>query len=179
MFLANLCNTSSVIYSLQSGEFSRSSLRSLTEIDTKKLSGSDVSIQNNDKVVCQDSNSGPVCETDGLNNVQIRKNDAVSIDFSDDVKVSKDLNQTVSKAVKCKVAYDSVFGQILLCISANRLQEEGFEYGDSVNVCFSNGFELLDIPYSRTYSTRTGAPLIVNYHGTSCPAICRNNWDSL
>ncbi len=179
MFLANLCNTSSVIYSLQSGEFSQLSLHSLTEIGTKKLSGSDVSTQPNNKVIFQDSNSGSVCETDGLNNVQIRENDAVSIDFSDNVKVSKDLNQRISKAVKCKVAHDPVFGQILLCISANRLQEEGFEYGDSVNVCFSNGFELLDIPYSRTYSTRTRAPLIVNYHGTSRSTICRNNWDSL
>ena len=74
LFLVNLCHTSSVIYSLKSEEFSRSSLRSLTEIGTKKLPGTDVSIQSNKKVICQDRNSGSVCETGGLNSVQVKKN---------------------------------------------------------------------------------------------------------
>lgn len=83
------------------------------------------------------------------------------------------------KAIVFDVAYDTMFGQILLDVSNKRMREAGFEYGDSVDVHFSNGRYLLDIPYFSGYSTRTGEPLLVCYHGDGNLAVCRNNWDSL
>ena len=41
----------------------------------------------------------------------------------------------------------------------------GYEYGDSVNVTFSNGYTLEDIPYYNGYYTATGEPLLIAYPG--------------
>ena len=38
-------------------------------------------------------------------------------------------------------------GGIDLCISASDFNDSGFAYGDSVNIIFSNGYELTDVPY--------------------------------
>lgn len=38
-------------------------------------------------------------------------------------------------------------GGIDLCIFVSDFHKEGFSYGDSVDIVFSNGYELLDVPY--------------------------------
>ena len=41
----------------------------------------------------------------------------------------------------------------------------GFEYGDSVDIIFSNGYELKDLPYYSGYYSKTGEALLVGYPG--------------
>ncbi len=56
----------------------------------------------------------------------------------------------------------------------------GFEYGDSVDVSFSNGYQLKQIPYHNGYYVNVGDPLVVGYPGYPHIAIAINYgklWD--
>lgn len=55
----------------------------------------------------------------------------------------------------------------------------GFEYGDSVDITFSNGYKLDDVPYYSGYYCKTGDPLLVAYPGYDYIYACINNSDSL
>ena len=55
----------------------------------------------------------------------------------------------------------------------------GFEYGDSVDIIFSNGYELKDLPYYSGYYSKTGEALLVGYPGYDYIDACINNGDSL
>ena len=55
----------------------------------------------------------------------------------------------------------------------------GFEYGDSVDIIFSNGYELRDIPYHSGYYCKTGETLLVAYPEYDYIDVCINNGDSL
>lgn len=119
-----------------------------------------------------------------LENSHINKNTTeqvitpVSIeDKRNSLYFNTDHKNNASEVVKTfDVIYDPRFGQVFLNTSVEDLHNLGLEYGDSIDVSFSNGFTLLDIPYYSGYSTRTGEPLLVGYHGSDHPALCRNNW---
>ena len=49
------------------------------------------------------------------------------------------------------ILHDEKFGGVFVNISINDFNKKGFKFGDSVNVQFSNGYELLDIPYYNGY----------------------------
>lgn len=55
----------------------------------------------------------------------------------------------------------------------------GFEYGDSVDIVFSNGYELTDIPYFSGFYTAVGDPLLVAYPGYEYIDACIYNGDGL
>ncbi len=57
------------------------------------------------------------------------------------------------------------FGNICFGISIDDFNADGFEYGDSVCVSFSNGYTLDDLPYYNGYYSRFGEPLLVAYPG--------------
>lgn len=61
---------------------------------------------------------------------------------------------------------DTDFGGILLGISIDDFNKSGFNFGDSVDIVFSNGYEMNDIPYFNGYYTNVGDPLLVGYPGT-------------
>ena len=82
-------------------------------------------------------------------------------------------------SVKYKLTRDPVFGQAVLDTTVAGFNSTGFSCGDSVNVTFSNGKILTDIPYYSGYSTRTGNPLLVSYPGESKPKLAFNNSRSL
>ena len=64
-----------------------------------------------------------------------------------------------------KVIHEEEFGGIYLDLSIDEFADLGFDYGDSVNICFSNGFKLINIPYYNGYYARTGERLLVGYPG--------------
>ena len=59
------------------------------------------------------------------------------------------------------------------------LNAAGFEYGDSVNIEFSNGYKLDGIPYYNGYYTQTGEPLLVAYPGYPYIKACINSGGDL
>lgn len=67
--------------------------------------------------------------------------------------------------VDCPVLQDTNFGNVYLDMTIDEFNARGFEYGDRLDVVFSNGFELLDIPYYNGYYVNVGDPLVVAYPG--------------
>ena len=65
-----------------------------------------------------------------------------------------------------KVMEDKEFGNANLDISIDRFNDSGFAYGDSVDVSFSGGYTLEDIPYYNGYYARLNRPQLVAYPGT-------------
>ena len=63
------------------------------------------------------------------------------------------------------VMHEEEFGGVYIDISIDEFNALGFAYGDSVNVTFSNGYYLEDLPYYNGYYSRTGEPLVVAYPG--------------
>lgn len=55
----------------------------------------------------------------------------------------------------------------------------GFAYGDSVNVTFSNGYQMDNLPYYNGYYTVTGDPLLIAYPGYDYIKAAINNGDDL
>ena len=74
---------------------------------------------------------------------------------------------------------DEEFGSIYVDKSIEDFDALGFEYGDSVDVIFSNGYELKDIPYYDGFYAKTGEPILVSYHGYGDVVICICNGEGL
>lgn len=77
------------------------------------------------------------------------------------------------------VMHETEFGGVYIDCSIDDFNALGFSYGDSVNVRFSNGYELDDLPYYNGYYTQTGQPLLVAYPGYPYIKVCINNGDDL
>ena len=77
------------------------------------------------------------------------------------------------------VSQDTKFGGIYINISIEDFNKLGFKYGDSVNVKFSNGYELKDIPYYNGYYVEIGELQMVGYPGYPYIKVCRNYGDDL
>ena len=70
---------------------------------------------------------------------------------------------------------DNKFGSATLDITIDKFNEAGFNYGDSCNVKFSNGYELLDVPYFNGFYVKNAAPVIVSYPSSEYVLITLNN----
>ena len=60
---------------------------------------------------------------------------------------------------------DTDFGSVYLDITTDEFNALGFDYGDCVDVVFSNGYELQDIPYFNGYYVNVGDQLVIAYPG--------------
>ena len=63
------------------------------------------------------------------------------------------------------VLHEPEFGGVYIKITIDEFNSRGFEYGDSVDVAFSNGYVLKDIPYYNGYYVDSGEPLLIAYPG--------------
>lgn len=61
------------------------------------------------------------------------------------------------------IKHDEKFGGIYVDISIDDFNALGFEFGDSINVKLSNGYELNDLPYYNGYYVDMGEALVVGY----------------
>ena len=61
--------------------------------------------------------------------------------------------------------HETEFGGVYLQMSIDDFNALGFKYGDSVNIAFSNGYTLEDIPYYNGYYVDAGQPLLIAYPG--------------
>ncbi len=61
--------------------------------------------------------------------------------------------------------HETEFGGVYLKMTIDQFNALGFQYGDSVDVTFSNGYKLEDIPYYNGYYVDAGQPLLIAYPG--------------
>ena len=63
------------------------------------------------------------------------------------------------------IIHEKEFGGVYIEISIDDFNKLGFRYGDSVDVTFTNGYTLEDIPYYNGYYVDAGQPLLIAYPG--------------
>ena len=63
------------------------------------------------------------------------------------------------------VIHETKFGGVYIKSTISDFNGLGFKYGDSVNVEFSNGYKLEDIPYYNGYYVDIDEPLLIAYPG--------------
>ena len=77
------------------------------------------------------------------------------------------------------ISHETKFGGIYIHITIDDFNKIGFSYGDSLDISFSNGYELLDLPYYNGYYTNTGEELMVGYPGYPYIKVCINNGNDI
>ena len=77
------------------------------------------------------------------------------------------------------ITHETKFGGIYIMMTIDDFNNEGFKYGDSIDISFTNGYELKDLPYYNGYYTDTGEPLLVGYPGYPYIRAGINNGDDL
>lgn len=78
-----------------------------------------------------------------------------------------------------EIEHEERFGGVYIKISIDDFNEMGYEYGDSVDISFSNGYEMTDIPYYNGYYVDEGEPLLVAYPGYPYIKVTLNYGDDL
>lgn len=73
------------------------------------------------------------------------------------------------------IAEDKTFGAAEIDICQEDFLALGFQLGDSVDLTFSNGFELTDVPFFNGYYVKTGQPVLVAYPGFEKISVTYNN----
>jgi len=79
----------------------------------------------------------------------------------------------------CALLHEPEFGGVYIQMTIEDFNALGFQYGDSVNVSFSNGYTLEDLPYFNGYYTANGEPLLIAYPGYDYIKAAINNGDDL
>ncbi|MCR4898530.1 MAG: tyrosine-protein phosphatase, partial [Acholeplasmatales bacterium] len=64
-----------------------------------------------------------------------------------------------------EIIHEPEFGGAYVKITIDDFNDKGFEYGDSVDVTFSNDFKYEDLPYYNGYYVDAGNPLLIAYPG--------------
>ena len=79
---------------------------------------------------------------------------------------TKNSSQAAVQELKdCPVEHETEFGGVYIKIDIDSFNKLGFAYGDSVDVTFSNGYTMEDIPYYNGYYVDAGEPLLIAYPG--------------
>ena len=79
----------------------------------------------------------------------------------------------------CSIIHETEFGGIYIQKTIDEFNALGFSYGDSVDIRFSNGYQLEDQPYYNGYYTENGESLLVAYPGYPYIRAGINNGDDL
>ena len=80
-----------------------------------------------------------------------------------------------SAVKEVSLIHEPEFGGVYIKLTIDEFNAKGYEYGDSVNVSYSNGYTLEDIPYYNGYYTATGEPLLIAYPGYDYVKAAINN----
>ncbi len=79
----------------------------------------------------------------------------------------------------CAIIHEPEFGGIYITKTIEEFNALGFAYGDSVDIAFSNGITLTDLPYYNGYYTKNGEQILVAYPGYDYIKAGINNGDDL
>ena len=75
-------------------------------------------------------------------------------------------DETGAEALRdCPVLHETEFGGVYITVTIDEFNALGYQYGDSVDIAFSNGYSMEDQPYYNGYYTETGHSLLVAYPG--------------
>lgn len=77
------------------------------------------------------------------------------------------------------VEHETKFGGIYLKISIADFLSLGFDFGDSLDISFDNGYSLSNVPFYNGYYTKTARPLVCGYPGYPYIDLCENNGQDL
>lgn len=77
------------------------------------------------------------------------------------------------------IEHETKFGGVYIKITIDDFNALGFDFGDSLNITFSNGFELRDLPYYNGFYVDMGEPLLVGYPGYPYIRAGYNNGEDL
>ena len=78
------------------------------------------------------------------------------------------------------VTRDNKYNSAIVSFSPDQFTQAGFNFGDSCNVVFGNGYKIDDVPFYNGYYVKNNEPVIVLYPGYSYISITYNNngiWD--
>ena len=78
---------------------------------------------------------------------------------------AQEQEETVPSIENYPLQHETEFGGVYIQIPIDDFNQLGFTYGDSVDVTFSNGYVLEDIPYYNGYYVDPGQPLLIAYPG--------------
>ena len=81
--------------------------------------------------------------------------------------------------IEAKVAEDTTYGGVYVDVPVEKINAAGFALGDSVDVIFSNGCSLEDIPYYNGYYVDLDEPLLIAYPGDTRAKLCYNYGDKM
>ena len=85
----------------------------------------------------------------------------------------------VKELTDCAVLHEPEFGGVYIAATIEEFNALGYQYGDSVDITFSNGYTLTDQPYYNGYYTENGESLLVAYPGYDYIKAGINNGDDL
>ncbi len=88
-------------------------------------------------------------------------------------------SSSAKKVKNCDIIHEPEFGGIYIKKTIEQFNALGYEYGDSVDIEFSNGYKLTAIPYYNGYYTKNGEPLLIAYPGYDYIKAAINNGDDL
>lgn len=77
--------------------------------------------------------------------------------------------------ITSSISRDEKYDAVTLDFTLEDLEAMGYSLGDAVNVKFSNGLELVDVPFFNGYYVKTGEPVVVAYPGQDFVVITYNN----
>lgn len=72
------------------------------------------------------------------------------------------------------IEHETKFGGAYLKMTIEDFNKAGFNYGDSLNITFSNGKKVEDVPFYNGYYTKVGGLLVVGYPGYPYIKIAKN-----
>lgn len=73
------------------------------------------------------------------------------------------------------VSQDKKYDAVVFSLTQDEFEACGYSLGDSVNVKFSNGSSIDDVPFFNGYYVRLGAPVVVAYPGQEFVSFTFNN----
>lgn len=77
------------------------------------------------------------------------------------------------------IIHETKFGGVYVKITIDDFNDLGFKFGDSVDVKFSNGYELEDLPYYNGYYVDINEALVIGYPGYDYVKVGVNYGDDL
>ena len=86
-------------------------------------------------------------------------------------------NSNKNVSISATIHKDAKFDCVDLDVDENDFTNAGFSFGDSVDIKFSNGLEITDVPYFNGYYVKTGETLVCAYPNNGYVLIGNNNRD--
>lgn len=91
----------------------------------------------------------------------------------------KGINENNKYTSKFNIYKHKNYGGIFLNISIDDFNKIGYEYGDSVDIEFSNGYKIEDVPYFDGYYSKPGEIILLSYVGNEDVKVCFCHGDDL